>query len=125
MLGRCVSRKAPAPAASMAWRSRFNRVLAVVGMKKGGNRGLLPGHPYVEGYCTLRGSARQNARSDEEHQLLGRHVNGCVLEQIADQWNAAKERHLIDRGRLVINHDAANHHRSAVVDDYLGLGRLR
>jgi hypothetical protein len=45
--------------------------------------------------------AGQNARRQEEEQLLSGHVYRRMLKEIADQRHIAQERNLIDARRLV------------------------
>src|SRR5665213_3796552 len=122
MLGRCVSSSAVAPWASINWRSRLIRVGVFVGIK---NCEETEVSSQVTRYCTLRSLARQNSRSHEEHQLLGRDAYRSVLEEIADQRHVAKQRHLVDGSVLVGDDHATDDHSAAIRDDHLGLRRLR
>src|SRR3990172_7460847 len=69
--------------------------------------------------------ALQDARGDEEEQLLRRSLPPRALEQVADDRDAAEQRHLGDVGGVVGDHHPADHHRAPVVDQDLGGGGLR
>src|SRR6185437_5639692 len=66
-----------------------------------------------------------NARSDEENQLLigGAHLG--VFEQVAQVRDVSKQGHLTDLCRILRLHDTANHHRSTIGDKHLRGGLLR
>src|ERR1700722_17541582 len=105
MFGKCVSSRAVARWESNTWRRRLIRLGGLVGIKK---REETEVSSQVTRYCTLRNSARQNSRSHEEHQLLGRYADRSVFEQVADQRHVSEQRHLVDGGVLVGNHHAAD-----------------
>src|SRR3990172_3986167 len=73
----------------------------------------------------FRALALQDARRDEEEQLLRRGLPPRALEQVADDRDAAEQRHLGDVGGVVGDHHPADHHRAPVVDQDLGGGGLR
>ena len=56
----------------------------------------------------LHGLARQDARRNEEKKFLRRGADSRVLEQIADDRQAAEERHLLDVRPLVVHDNPAD-----------------
>src|ERR1700674_5614849 len=75
-------------------------------------------------YTRGRRSAGENPRSEEEEKFLGLHGDRRALEEMADQRDAADQRHLLYVGSLRRNHDSADDHGAAVVDQHLRLGGL-
>src|SRR3984957_13002717 len=65
--------------------------------------------------------SRQDARGQEEQQFLGRRADGGVLEQVANDRQAAEQRHLLHVGTLLGDDDAADNHGAAVRYEHLGI----
>src|SRR6185437_15063798 len=64
-------------------------------------------------------------RSDKEDQLLRLRIHGLMFEQVAQNRDASQQWHL-SNGKVVLRlHNAANHHSSAIGNQYLRGGLLR
>src|SRR5438552_5949128 len=61
-----------------------------------------------------------DARSDEEDQLLIVCAYGCALEQVAQHRNVTQQRYLGNRHRVLSLNNAADHHRATVGHEDLG-----
>jgi hypothetical protein len=68
---------------------------------------------------------RQNPGCHKEEQFLGCYGNGGSFEQIADQGHAAEQWYLIDVRCLIADDHTAYHYGATIINQYLGLGRLR
>src|SRR6185437_10278487 len=66
-----------------------------------------------------------DARSDEENQLLIGSAHLGVFEQVAQVRNVSEQWHLSDLCRVLRLHDTANHHRSTICHQNLRRGLLR
>mmetsp|Transcript_20622 Transcript_20622/g.38538 ORF Transcript_20622/g.38538 Transcript_20622/m.38538 type:complete len:342 (-) Transcript_20622:2420-3445(-) len=83
------------------------------------------GTPSFEGLAsTHRGALADDLGRQEDQQLGLAGRASLVLEQIAEHGHIAQQRHFVDGLAFVLGVDAADDHRTTVLDQHLSLGML-